>query len=31
MEIKEFHFDDYLEMVIHIPKQKDEVILAISD
>lgn len=31
MEIKEFHFDDDLEMVIHIPQQKDEVILAISD
>lgn len=31
MEIKEFYFDDDLEMVIHIPQQKDEVILAISD
>lgn len=31
MEIKKFHFDDDLEMVIHIPQQKDEVILAISD
>ena len=31
MEIKEFHFDDDLEMVMHIPQQKNEVILAISD
>lgn len=31
MQIKEFYFDDNLEMLVHIPQQNNQITLAISD